>query len=118
MYTDFTQMPVWQKASEAMKEAYRIASLLPKTENYAMGQQIRDAALSIPGNIAEGFGRFHVKDKINFYYYSRGSAFEVRNHALCAVMVGYFSADKIVFLEQKCNEVIQDLNKLIRHLGG
>ena len=59
-------MAVWQKAREAMKEAYRLANMLPKHEQFAMGQQIRTSSLSMPGNIAEAFGRHHKKDKKNF----------------------------------------------------
>ena len=49
-----------------------ITEELPNKEDYGLTSQIRRAALSIPANIAEGFGRKHTKDKLNFYYDSRG----------------------------------------------
>ncbi|MGH7231234.1 MAG: four helix bundle protein [Nitrospiraceae bacterium] len=41
---------------------------LPRKEDYGLTSQIRRAALSVSGNLAEGFGRKHTKDKLNFYY--------------------------------------------------
>ncbi len=98
-------------------ELYTLAERLPKHEMYAMGQQIRNAALSIPGNIAEGFGRHHTKDKINFYFYSRGSAYESISHILCAVTLDYFTLMEINRAQQLCNHVIENLNKIIKSLS-
>ena len=109
-------MPVWQKAKEGMVEAYRLAEKLPKHEQYAMASQIRAAALSIPGNIAEAFGRHHKKDKQNFYYYSRGSANETISHFLCAIAGDYYTMDEINLVGQLCTDVIEELNKIIRSL--
>jgi len=81
-----------------------------------MASQIRSAALSIPGNIAEAFGRHHKKDKQNFYYYSRGSANETISHFLCANAVNYFSNEEVILIEKLCNEVIEELNKIIKSL--
>ena len=70
LYNDFTEMPVWQKADEIVGEVYKLTETFPKREDYALCGQLRDAAISIAGNIAEGFGRGHKKDKINFYFFS------------------------------------------------
>ena len=110
-------MPVWQKAMDAMKAAYDLADKLPKLEQYALCSQLRDAAVSIPGNIAEAFGRHHERDKINFYYYSRGSAHEVRSHALVAVKVKYVARQEIDEVNNICLAVIEDLNKIIKSLS-
>ena len=117
-YNDFTEMPVWQKADEIVGEAYKLTEVLPKREDYALCSQLRDAAISIAGNIAEGFGRGHKKDKINFYYYSRGSCFEVRSHLYSGKTVGYFTNEQVELINQKCLEVIEALNKIIKGLGG
>ena len=68
-YNDFTEMTVWQLAMEIGKDVYAISEKLPKREDYALCGQLREAAVSIAGNIAEGFGRWHKKDKINFYFF-------------------------------------------------
>jgi four helix bundle protein len=117
-YLDFTEMPVWQKANEIVGDIYKLTEGLPKKEDYALCGQIRDAAISIAANIAEGFGRNHSKDKINFYYYSRGSCFEVRSHLLIGNTVGYFSIEQIGVPNQKCLTIIEELNKIIKGLRG
>ena len=80
VYHDFTEMSVWQLAMEIVVDVYSLTEKLPKREDYALCGQMREAAISISANIAEGFGRWHKKDKINFYFYSRGSACEERSH--------------------------------------
>lgn len=52
---------------------------LPNTFRYQIGSQFLDAADSIGANIAEGYGRYHYKESINFNNYARGSAFETRH---------------------------------------
>ena len=118
MYTDFTQMPVYQKAEAAMKAAYELAGQLPNTEKYAMSAQIKDAALSITGNIAEAFGRQHKKDKLNFYYFSRGSAQEVRSHIRSAVTVRLLEEHQVEPCNKLCLEVVEDLNRIIKSLSS
>jgi four helix bundle protein len=113
-YHDFTEMPVWQLAIEIVEEAYKLTEKLPKREDYALCGQLRKAAVSIAGNIAEGFGRGHKADKINFYYYSRGSANEVRSHLLCGHHVTYFSKEEIDTINDKCKKVVEELNKIIK----
>lgn len=117
-YNDFTEMPVWQKANEIVEDVYKLSENLPKREDYALCSQIRDAVISIAANIAEGFGRGHKKDKINFYFYSRGSCFEVRSHLISGKTVGYFTVEQIEVINQKCLKVIEELNKIIKGLGS
>ena len=118
MFNHFSEMPVWQKAEKAMVEVYKLADKLPDYEKYSMAKQLRDAALSMPGNIAEAFGRHHAKDKSNFYYFSRGSAHECVSHLLCGVSVDHFSLTEIELAVNCCNIVIEDLNKIIKALGN
>lgn len=115
-YHDFIEMPVWQKANEVVGDIYKLSQRLPKREDYALCSQIRDAAISIAANIAEGFGRGHIKEKVHFYYYSRGSCYEVRSHLRTGITAGYFSLEQIKIPEQKCLKVIEELNKLIKGL--
>jgi four helix bundle protein len=116
-YYDFTEMPVWQLAMDVVKEVYDLTSKLPRSEDYALRGQTREAALSTTANIAEGFGRLHAKDKINFYTYSRGSCFEVRNHLIAGVQVRYYTQQEIDSLNVKCLKVTEELNKIIKGLS-
>lgn len=111
-------MPVWILAKEIISEVYKLTEKLPKREDYALCGQIRSAAVSIAGNIAEGFGRGHKKDKINFYYYSRGSAFEVRSHLIAGVVANYFKEEEILSINSKCKGVVEALNKIIKGLNS
>jgi 23S rRNA-intervening sequence protein len=72
LYSSFENMPVWQKGMDLAERVFVLTETLPKKEDYGLTSQIRRSALSAPGNIAEGFGRRHTKDKLNFYYMSRG----------------------------------------------
>jgi four helix bundle protein len=114
VYHDFTEMPVWQLAMDIVSSVYRLTEKLPKREDYALCGHMRSAAISIAGNIAEGFGRYHTKDKLNFYFFSRGSAHEEISHLLCGSNVGYFSIEEIIPIKEKCEQVIEELNKIIK----
>ena len=116
-YNDFTEMPVWQLATEIVTDVYKLTEKLPKREDYALCGQMRAAAISIAANIAEGFGRNHTKDKMNFYFFSRGSATEEISHLICANKVGYFSDEEISSINGKCKRAIEELNKLIKSLA-
>jgi four helix bundle protein len=115
-YKDFTEMAVWQLAMEIVKSVYQLTEKLPKREDYALCGQLREAAVSIAGNIAEGFGRWHKKDKINFYFFSRGSACEVRSHLYSGNVVSYFTTEEIEPINLKCKKVVEELNKIIKGL--
>jgi four helix bundle protein len=116
-YYDFTEMPVWQLGMEIVKEVYTLTTKLPRTEDYALRGQTREAAVSITGNIAEGFGRAHQKDKINFYIYARASSCEVRSHLFAGVTVGYYNTEETALANDKCLKVAEELNKIIKGLS-
>ena len=80
----------------------------------ALDTLIKSAASSITANIAEGFARYHFKDKIKFYYNSRGSAAEVQNFLLLAKDIGYINIETCKRLEEKANEVGKLINGLIK----
>ena len=116
-YMDFTEMPVWQLAMEIVADVYSLTEKLPKKEDYALCGQMRSAAIGISANMAEGFGRWHKKDKMNFYFYSRASACEERSHLLSGKLVGYFTDEKLRIYE-KCKQVVEELNKIIKGLNS
>ena len=89
-FSSFEEMPVWKKGMELAQKIHIATKGLPRKEDYGLTSQIRRSALSIPGNLAEGFGRKHTKDKLNFYYAARGSLAETKSHLLYGQGVGYF----------------------------
>jgi four helix bundle protein len=109
-------MPVWQKAMDLAEQVFAITERLPRKEDYGLTAQIRSSALSVSANIAEGFGRHHTKDKLNFYYAARGSLAERKNHLSYGFKVHYFSNSEFTGLVQLIENVWEELNKLIASL--
>jgi four helix bundle protein len=115
-YSSFEEMPVWQKGMDLAERVYEITERLPRKEDYGLTSQIRRSALSVPGNIAEGFGRKHTKDKLNFYYSSRGSLAETKSHLLYGQRVGYFKQAECGPLLGLVGEIWKELNALVSTL--
>ena len=115
-YKSFEEMPVWQKAHKLAVEIFHVSEHFPRKEDYGLTSQLRRAALSISANIAEAFGRFHYKDKLNFYYNSRGSAHETKSHLLYARDVSYIDVSIHDALDHKLSEVLLELNSVISTL--
>jgi four helix bundle protein len=117
MYDTFEQMPVWKKGMELAEQMFALTESLPKKEDYGLISQIRRSALSVPGNIAEGFGRQHTKEKVNFYYVSRGSLAETKSHLIYGLRVGYFDQTQFHSLERLIATIWKELNQLISSLS-
>jgi four helix bundle protein len=116
VYSTFEDMPVWQKAMNLAEEVFAITESLPRKEDYGLTSQIRSSALSVAANIAEGFGRHHTKDKLNFYYASRGSLAETKSHLIYGYKVHNFSHAEFTRLSQLIKNIWEELNRLIASL--
>jgi four helix bundle protein len=80
---DFTTLIAWKKARLVRKFFYtEVITLLPSDEKYNLGAQIRRASISVTANIAEGYGRFHYKEGMQFYRIARGSLYELKDHLI------------------------------------
>ena len=77
MLKNYKDLKVWQKAYELCLEIYRITAKFPKEERYGLTSQIRRSAVSIPSNIAEGYGSKTTMDYIRIIYISYGSVCEL-----------------------------------------
>jgi len=115
-YKVFEEMPVWQKSMDLAVKIFRLTETLPRKEDYGLTSQIRRSALSVPANIAEGFGRNHIKDKLNFYYDSRASLSETKNHLIYGNKVGYFGKAEFDEYINNIEETWKELNSLISSL--
>lgn len=76
-YKDYTSLNVWKESKQLVVLIYKSTENFPDKEMYGLVSQIRRSAVSIPSNIAEGCGRNHTKDSIQFFYISRGSLYEL-----------------------------------------
>jgi len=112
-YNSFEEMPVWQKAMDLAVKIFHLTEKLPRKEDFGLTSQIRRSALSVSGNLAEGFGRKHTKDKLNFYYDSRGSLAETKNHLIYGHRVGYFTQKEFRENINLTGEIWKELNSLI-----
>jgi len=74
----FTDLQVWQEAHQLVLRVYEITRKFPNDEKFGLVSQMRRAALSIPANIAEGFKRRGLQDKIRFYNTAEGSLEELK----------------------------------------
>lgn len=72
----FFDLRVYQESKLLVREVYSLLDKFPKTETYALGDQLRRAVVSVPSNIAEGSGRFSNKEKIHFIEIAYGSLTE------------------------------------------
>jgi len=120
MSNSFEDLEVWQMGKNIVIETYQISTHFPKEESFILASQIRRAALSVPANIAEGFGRYHYLDKAKFYLNARGSLYELKSHLLIAQELGYFSQSQPITsllitidkLGVKLNNLISSTRKL------
>jgi four helix bundle protein len=113
VYASFEAMPVWQKGMDLAERVFAATEKLPRKEDYGFTSQIRRSALSVPGNIAEGFGRQHTKEKVNFYYVARGSLAETKSHLIYGFKVGYFQKSDFDCLIELVASIWAELNRLI-----
>lgn len=116
MQEQVEKLKVWQRAMELVKKAYQVTRNFPKDEQYGLSSQIRRAAVSIPVNIAEGKGRYHKKEYIQFLYMARGSAYEMMTLLQVARELGYLMSDEARELLQSCQEITAMLNGLIHSI--
>ena len=110
----YEDLVVWQKAMLLAKRVYCVQKQLPKEEIYGLGDQIRRAAVSIPSNIAEGFGRDTDKEFKHFLSIARGSLFETKTQLQLAENLGYLTINSEML--SLFNEVGKLLNGLSRSL--
>ena len=92
----FKDLIVWQKSYKLVLEIYTITKDFPKSETYGLSQQMRKAAVSIPSNIAEGYGRKHKAEYNQFLSIAYGSLLELETQFLLAKDLRYVSESQIV----------------------
>jgi four helix bundle protein len=117
IYKSFTDMPVWQNAHILAIEVFYLTINLPRSEDYGLTSQIRKSSNGVATCIAEGFGRSTKRDKSNFYIIARGSSFETQNHLLYGNKVGYFESQISQRLYKEYNDLIFELNKVVKSLS-
>ena len=105
----YKDLIVWQKAMDMTELLYCIAKKLPKEETYALSDQMRRAAISIPSNIAEGFGRNSKKEYLQFLYIANGSICELETQLTLCVRINYLEENEI----QPIISLLSEIGKII-----
>lgn len=112
----YKDLLVWQKAMMLTTQVYKIIKKLPKEETYSLSSQIRRAVISIPSNIAEGYGRHTPKEYAHFLSIARGSSFELETQLLLCEQIHYLQSSDVQPFLDILSELTKMLNSLIHKL--
>jgi len=116
VYKSFEDLEVYKSAREYRKKIYRLAQKLPEEEKYNLAGQMRRAALSLTNNIAEGHGRYHFQENIQFCRVSRGSLMELIDDLNICIDEEYFPLDYLEELKVEGYRINKMLNGYIAYL--
>ncbi len=111
------KLEVWVRAKDFALTVYKdVIPHLPVDEKWNLTQQLKQAAQSIPANIAEGHGRYHFLDNVRFCYFARGSLTEVQSHITLAQDLGYLPDDIYKRMTSHAESLGKQLNNYIAYL--
>lgn len=110
----FTDLEVWKEAHKLTLMVYKHTESFPKSETFGLTSQIRRAVVSNESCIAEGFSRYHYKDRLNFYFDARGSLAEVETQLLISKDLKYLTDKQYKDIIEQCQKVEIILAGLIR----
>jgi four helix bundle protein len=113
----FEELVAWQKARALVREVYRLSSQRAFSSDFALRDQIRRAAISVPSNIAEGFERWHRTEFRRFLTIARASCAELRTQLYIANDVGYITDKALSGALAEAEEVARIIGKLHGALG-
>lgn len=108
----FFDLRVYKEAKELVKSVYTLMDKFPKYEVYALSDQLRRAVVSVPSNIAEGSGRFSVKEKIHFIEIAYGSLTETLCQLDIAHDLNYISDEEFNIEKDRINIIGKQLSGL------
>ena len=112
----FQDLLVWQKARFLRKSISTFCSTLPKEEKFKLKDQLLRASRSVTANIAEGYGRYHFQENIQFCRQARGSLYEIIDHLSCALDEEYISKKDFDMYQTSITSCIQLVNGYINYL--
>lgn len=113
----FEDLVVWQKAHVWVLTVYRLSEHFPAKENYALTSQLRRAAMSVPANIAEGFKKRGVRDKLRFFNIAQGSLEESRYFLMLARDLGYADISDAYGLLEEVSRLLDSYHRTILNSG-
>ena len=113
--SDYRKLDVWKKSRALTAEVYRLTEHFPQSEMFGLTSQMRRAALSIALNVAEGNGRWTMRDQGSFIITARASAQELEAVVYLAEDLKFMTADAAEVIRKLANEIGRMLNGLLRY---
>jgi four helix bundle protein len=112
----YRQLDVWQRAMDLVEAVYEVAANFPDSEKFGLRSQMQRAAVSIPSNIAEGYGRTHRGDYVRHLSIARGSLMELETQMTLSVRLKLAPRSRMIPAWRTAQQVGQMLTKLIASL--
>ncbi|MES2811513.1 MAG: four helix bundle protein [Bacteroidota bacterium] len=112
----YRDLIVWQKSMNFVALLYKQTASFPDDEKFGLTSQIKRSAVSIPSNIAEGYGRHYKKDYSRFLQIARGSLYECQTQLEIALNLNFIQMDDLKEIHDLSLEVEKMLNSLIKKL--
>jgi four helix bundle protein len=118
MSSQFRNLIAWQKSVQLAVKMFRVCNAFPQREQFGLAQQMRNASVSVPSNVAEGCGRGTLPDYRRFLLHARGSTYELETQIEIAKQTGLITGTDADALIADTNEVERLLNGMIRGLNA
>ena len=115
-YKHFYELPVYKTCRNFRKEISSVIKNFPKEEKFLLTAQLLDSSRSITANIAEGFGRFHYQENIQFCRQGRGSLTETMEHLVTAYDENYIDKNILKSLNLIYKSCLKEINTYITYL--
>jgi four helix bundle protein len=111
----YTDLDVWKKSRLLVKDVYLLTKDFPRDEIFGLSSQMKRCAVSVPSNIAEGHGRNHAKDTLQFFYISRGSLYELETQLFLSLDLEFIKKESFDTNFETITHCKQMINGLIRY---
>ena len=112
----FYDLEVWKQCRLFRNEISLLSKKFPREEKYCLTDQIVRSSRSVTANIAEGYGRYHFQENIQFCRIARGSLYETLDHLICALDENYISETEFSGYKTKYEDCLKILNGYILYL--
>jgi four helix bundle protein len=111
---DYRDLDVWKTAMDSAADIYGLTAAFPSDERFGLISQLRRASVSIPANIAEGYGRDSTGSYVQFLRIAQGSAREAETLIELSVRLGYLALTDRATIGDKVERIIMMLGRLIK----
>ncbi|HGY55478.1 MAG TPA: four helix bundle protein [Caldithrix abyssi] len=112
----YRDLLIWQKSMALVSEVYKLTKSFPNEEMFGLSAQLRKASVSVPSNIAEGYGRNSTKDYVRFLHIAIGSLYEIQTQIEIAFELKYLPSEDFTRLDKLMKEIERMISSLLRKL--